>query len=286
MKIFEKRKDTITGQRKIYFCGVKVFSYSKKSQFIFDQDKFQKECKKKGKLNLGCGSLYHEDWVQLDFTSSNPAVYSYNLLNGIPCVDNSVEIVYHSHVLEHFSKNDAVTFMQECYRVLKPGGILRVAVPDLEIIVRTYLQKLESREIDDYNWIMLEMYDQSVRNVSGGDMLKYLQQEDISNIDFVLSRIGNEGEKIIENYKNLKTIKTESQKQNSSDIGKFRLGGEIHQWMYDKFSLEVLFKKVGFKDFTVQRASSSFIPNFNIYPFDILDNKIRKPDSIFVEGIK
>ena len=51
--------------------------------------------------------------------------------------------VYHSHLLEHLPREAALPFSQECYRVLKRGGIIRVAVPDLERIARLYLQTLD-----------------------------------------------------------------------------------------------------------------------------------------------
>ncbi|MCS7029371.1 MAG: methyltransferase domain-containing protein [Bacteroidia bacterium] len=87
-----------------------------------------------------------------------------------------VEVVYHSHVLEHFSKSDGKKFLQECYRVLKPNGIIRIDILDLERIVKEYLKNLElalqgnTQAQYKYEWIMLEMYDQAVRARSGGDM--------------------------------------------------------------------------------------------------------------------
>ena len=75
-------------------------------------------------LNLGCGSsfLTMSEWTNLDFTSSGESVIAHNLLNGIPYSDNYFDLVYHSHVLEHFSKDDGEAFIAECFRVLKPGG--------------------------------------------------------------------------------------------------------------------------------------------------------------------
>ncbi len=245
-------------------------------------DSFAKSCLRLGKLNLGCGTTFHPDWVQLDFFSDNPKIFIHNLLNGIPCDDNILDVVYHSHVLEHFQKEDAVAFMKECYRVLKPNGIVRVAVPDLEQIAKIYLEKLSERNENDYNWIMIEMYDQCVRNHSGGEMLKYFQQKSIPNLDFVFSRIGSEGEGLLKNCKTWRPPQNVSPHQ----IGEFRLGGEIHQWMYDRFSLELLLKATGFRDFKIQNANTSDIENYNDYGFDYVSEKVRKPESIFVEAKK
>jgi predicted SAM-dependent methyltransferase len=155
-------------------------------------------------LNLGCGTRYHKDWINVDFVSNSPSVMAYNLIKGIPFEDNSFDVVYHSNVIEHFSKEDAPKFLAECYRVLKPTGILRVAYPDLEEIVKQYLLKLQELKDnnyelkDDYEWIMLELFDQTVRNYSGGDMMKYFIKENIPNEKYVLSRCGVEVQKLIE----------------------------------------------------------------------------------------
>ncbi len=116
-------------------------------------------------LNLGCGQRFHPDWTNIDFSSTNEGVIAHNLNQGIPFPDNFFDVVYHSHVLEHFSKAEAELFLKECYRVLRPKGIIRVVVPDLENIAKTYLTALEKIDSGDYEWIanyewiLLEMFD-------------------------------------------------------------------------------------------------------------------------------
>ncbi|MDX2303670.1 MAG: methyltransferase domain-containing protein [Microscillaceae bacterium] len=272
-------------------------------------------------LNLGCGHRFHPTWTNVDFTSTAPGVIAHNLLSGIPFDNNSYDVVYHSHVLEHFSRQDGKHFIRECHRVLKPGGILRMAIPNLEQIARLYLQKLElaaqgdPQAAFDYEWIMLEMYDQTVRTQSGGDMAQYLFQESIPNEDFVYNRIGEEGRNIRRQFldrkqnssptqplprqsftrhlKNfLKKILTfYCQKPTAIElaqcqIGKFRLGGEVHLWMYDRYSLKKLLLESGFKDFIIQTAFESRISSWNEYELESKDGIIFKPDSLFVEVIK
>src|SRR3990172_11805010 len=124
-------------------------------------------------LNLGCGSRFHPDFINIDAVSFNPHVLAHDLNRGIPFPDHCFDAVYHSHVLEHFQKEKALEFLKECCRVLKVRGIIRVAVPDLEQIARTYLyafeKAMEQRDEwqHNYDWIMLELYDQAVRERPG-----------------------------------------------------------------------------------------------------------------------
>lgn len=267
-------------------------------------------------LNIGCGSFYStkDKWTNLDFSSKDEHVIEHNLLLGIPFVDESFDFVYHSHILEHFSKNDGVKLMHECFRVLNPGSVLRIAVPDLEQIIRNYLRLLEKGIQNpnddairaDYDWMLLEMYDQTVRNTAGGQMAKYLLQDKMINEDFVYERIGHEGKSMRENYlKNkdkfaprAKKIVKETLNAISkigglkkseavySDIGRFRLGGEIHQWMYDRYSLSHLLTTVGFKEIAIVNAFNSYLADWNEFELDGKDGKTRKPDSLFIEAKK
>ena len=247
-------------------------------------------------LNLGCGSHYKEGWTNVDFRSTGTGVIAHNLNNGIPFEDSSFDVVYHSHLLEHFPKKDAFKFIQECHRVLKDGGIIRVVVPDLEQIVRWYLKLLDESLGGDqeaqkrYDWIMLELFDQMVRNLTGGEMLKYWEINPMPAESFVIERCGSEVLNV------LKAIRGNGTKQgcnqsasniNAQQVGDFRLSGEIHQWMYDRYSLSKLMEQAGFDDIRVCRANESVIPDFNSYLLDINpDGSIRKPDSLFTEAKK
>ncbi|MDB6064819.1 MAG: Methyltransferase type 11 [Pedosphaera sp.] len=279
-------------------------------------------------LNLGCGRRFHQDWVNVDFESSNQSVRACNLLEGIPFKEGEFDAVYHSHVLEHFSKPDGKTFLCECYRVLKTGGVLRVAVPDLEQIVRHYLKCLDGALLGDadsalnYEWIMLEMYDQTVRNQSGGEMGKYFCRDKMDNEEFVYARLGQEAKLIRDSFlktkgasansghpmdrKSLlrqvfnpkrcwlmirkivfyKSMKELARSQGYAEIGRFRLGGEVHQWMYDRYSLGKLMKECGFSDMRVTTAFESRIAEWNRYELESKDGIVHKPDSLFMEARK
>jgi predicted SAM-dependent methyltransferase len=276
-------------------------------------------------LNLGCGSRFHTDWVNIDFSSTDKSVIAHNLIQGIPRPDRSFDVVYHSHVLEHFTKPQAQSFLQECYRVLKPGGTLRIAIPDLEQIAKTYLLALAQAQAgstewaENYNWIILEMLDQSVRHHAGGEMASYLTQPELPNQSFVIDRIGSEGKNLIEigNTHRTASIPTLSpidrwvkpiyrfiryphdrreillkrflgqSDYQALKIGQFRLSGEVHQWMYDRYSLAKLLELTGFQHIIQQTATASSIPNWTSFNLDTEpDGSIYKPDSLYMEAIK
>lgn len=62
--------------------------------------------------------------------------------------------------------------------------------------------------------------------------------------------------------------------------------GEIHQWMYDRYSLTELLSRFGGKSIKVTDAYTSSINNWSTYKLDATESGVRKPDSLFIEAIK
>ena len=75
-------------------------------------------------LNVGCGSHWHPKWTNIDLASASPEVQQCDLRRGIPFGAESFDAVYHSHVLEHLAPRDGRALLRECWRVLRPGGVL------------------------------------------------------------------------------------------------------------------------------------------------------------------
>lgn len=121
------------------------------------------------KVQVGCGLTAPEDWVNID-CSWNAWLAKWPLLRKclsamrilpeelgripwsrsivirdvrqpMPFRSDSVDALYASHIVEHFTQEEAKRFAVECFRVLKKGGILRVIVPDLLALVQTYLDR-------------------------------------------------------------------------------------------------------------------------------------------------
>lgn len=245
-------------------------------------------------LNLGCGACFHPEWVNVDFASGDPSVIQHDLRTPLPFGDRSCRVVYHSHVLEHFEKSFAPVFLRECHRVLVPGGVLRVVVPDLETIARLYLQNLDGALANDpqaarrHEWMQIELLDQLARERSGGEMLRYWKQNPMPAEKFVIQRMGREVLRFLEYFRSQPPAPAATaQPSDPAEVGKFRLSGEVHKWMYDRVSLRNLLESVGFGDVKVCAASESRIPEFARYGLDLhTDGTVRKPDSLFMEASK
>lgn len=93
---------------------------------------------KEVKLHLGCGRRYVPGFVHIDLADYPHIDYKSDVSDLSMFEDNSVDLIYACHVLEHFKRYEAERILGEWYRVLKPSGILRVAVPDFEAIVTVY----------------------------------------------------------------------------------------------------------------------------------------------------
>jgi predicted SAM-dependent methyltransferase len=117
------------------------------------------------KLNLGCGTQIIDDWLNVDYALGarltkipffkllnkqlklfnidwDNRVYIHNLTKKFPFKNESIDIIYCSHTLEHFTRETGLRFLQECHRVLKVGGIVRIVVPDLQCIVTNFNNKV------------------------------------------------------------------------------------------------------------------------------------------------
>jgi SAM-dependent methyltransferase len=91
------------------------------------------------KLHIGCGPCHLPGWVNLDI---HPAPVATNVLWGLPFVDGSARYVFLSHLLEHlFYPNDVQPFLDDIHRVLMPGGVVRIIVPDIEACIDAYQRR-------------------------------------------------------------------------------------------------------------------------------------------------
>ncbi|MDQ6671173.1 MAG: methyltransferase domain-containing protein [Chloroflexota bacterium] len=240
-------------------------------------------------LNLGCGTKMDWGWNNLDFSyytrlaprrrlarvlrgigvlsrhryqmvlSVDPDIISWDLRNGVPFPDRSFDVVYHSHVLEHIDYELAAGFIQECYRVLKTNGILRVVVPDLEQLVCAYVEStadINRGKIGAaarHAAVITNMFEQVVRRELAG------ASKQTPIVRAIERRVR----------------------------GDARRAGEAHRWMYDRHSLATLLAAAGFNDIRVENPSSSRVAGWPTFELDT-DNsgEAHMPGSLYVEALR
>lgn len=92
---------------------------------------------KKIKYHLGCGRRnFGKDWHHVD-AERYDHVQSYDIVH-LPCENNTVDLIYASHVLEYFNRSEARNVLKLWFDKLKPGGVLRLAVPNFRVIASLY----------------------------------------------------------------------------------------------------------------------------------------------------
>jgi predicted SAM-dependent methyltransferase len=92
------------------------------------------------RLNLGSADDHIPGWVGIDLLRPGRKLDLYwDLRRGLPFKRHSVDAIAAEHLFEHLTFDQGVALMRECLRVLAPGGVLRISVPDLERYVASYL---------------------------------------------------------------------------------------------------------------------------------------------------
>jgi predicted SAM-dependent methyltransferase len=87
------------------------------------------------KLHLGCGPHIFEGWKNVDLEPGSRGVKA-DLRKGLPWQGTeTVDYIFTEHFIEHLTRDDGQRFLDECYRVLRPRGVLRISTPDLNFLV-------------------------------------------------------------------------------------------------------------------------------------------------------
>ena len=204
----------------------------------------------KPKVNIGCGLVAGASFVNID-GSFNAVLANYprvavilercrivhpkwrkwprgiryhDLRRELPFATSSVSAVYASHVLEHLTRADAINLVKEMRRVLCSGGVVRVIVPDLEALIRTYLEGIDKGMDEDPG-----------RSGSGevaGD--EFLERSGLGRIE-------------------------ESPVWTPTGLYRRLTDYHYHKWMYDRHSMYVLLNRNGFEDIAEVRPLESRI---------------------------
>ena len=203
------------------------------------------------RLNIGCGLRTHPNWINLDGSwnarlAKHPTlrktlasiglmaqdkaqipwsrdIFVHNIRKPLPFPEGSADAVYASHVLEHLYREEGQQLIRDCFRVLAPGGVIRIVVPDVNAIVREYQGERPFGELAERE-----------RNLPPADLLneRLLMRWPSPQKRHFLYRI----------YESLEDFHT-------------------HKWMYDAQSLASLLTSAGFADVAAKTYGDSLISN-------------------------
>lgn len=136
MSIIKKIIKRIINEVGILFKIYEALSYAKHRKLVENARK-----KKDLRLHLGSGRKLLNGWLNIDMKIGS-GILTMKLPEGLQRFDdNSVRYIYTSHFLEHLEyPKAALDFVRECYRLLTPGGVLRIIVPGIEKIIGAYVQ--------------------------------------------------------------------------------------------------------------------------------------------------
>jgi predicted SAM-dependent methyltransferase len=264
-------------------------------------------------LNLACGSKVSRqgEWTNVDFESPEDQVIEMNILRGLKFSNASFDVVYSAQFIEHLTLDEAEHVLKDVARVMKPGGIIRLVTPDLEELTRAYLTLLDQLKAKSdpivngrYDWIKLEIFDQIVRDCSGGDWQRFLATCNKDTRNFIIARLGYSVSAMLapqEVARQRLTLDALLRKfhriprrvwkmmtnlfaTDSMRVGRFRRSGEVHRYMHDIYSLSRTLEEAGFHSIQRVDALKSEIPNWERYELDVVGGEVDGPLCLYVEA--
>ena len=96
------------------------------------------------KLHVGCGNVKLLGWLNIDVEPSADLVI--DVREGLPFHDNSVGFIYNEHFFEHLTYEEGEKALREFWRCLNKGGVLRIATPDLDVLIQKYNRGFKNQD--------------------------------------------------------------------------------------------------------------------------------------------
>lgn len=92
----------------------------------------------KVQLHLGCGDHVLKGWINSDCDPQSDDIFPLDATKLFPFIDNQFDYVFSEHMIEHMTFPQGLRMLNECHRVLKSGGKMRIATPDLRFLIDLY----------------------------------------------------------------------------------------------------------------------------------------------------
>ncbi len=105
------------------------------------------------KLQIGAGTNLREGWLNTNYFPWQNNVLHLNAAQTFPFADNSFDYIFSEHMIEHIDYNEGLMMLSECFRVLKPGGRIRLSTPDFQFLMALYTQEHNSTQQTYLQWM-------------------------------------------------------------------------------------------------------------------------------------
>jgi predicted SAM-dependent methyltransferase len=143
-------------------------------------------------VNIGAGPLGRDGWINIDGWMNPGITFVHDCRHGIPLANNAARAIYAEHFLEHIDYiEDVPVFLHECLRILEPGGVLRIIVPDAEKYLDAYAtpgwDKMRLLQKEP-SFTKMEIVNEIFRGGGCGILHRYAY--DFETIDKVLTKAG------------------------------------------------------------------------------------------------
>ncbi|MGB5189771.1 class I SAM-dependent methyltransferase [Robiginitalea sp.] len=167
----------------------------------------------KPKLQIGCGNNFHEGWLNTDrYPSSDQAAFL-DASKVFPFKDETFDFIYSEHIFEHLTFKESSTMISECWRVLKPNGVMRLATPSADFLFDMYRNPDNPKYREYLEWSSKAFCT---------DMEKLLEGKSENLEIYVINNFYRAwGHKVIHNFNSLKELVL---KLNFSDVQKKEVG--------------------------------------------------------------
>ncbi len=132
------------------------------------------------KLHLGCGwRNFGREWIHID--GGDYPHLDFQDITKLQFQNNSVDVIYSSHTIEYFDREEIKMILSEWKRTLKDGGILRLAVPDFEKLIMVY------KTTKDLNRILGPLFG---KMPMGSETIYHKTTYDFSSLKSLLEEVG------------------------------------------------------------------------------------------------
>jgi SAM-dependent methyltransferase len=205
----------------------------------------------------------------------------------LPFADKSYDAVYARRIIEHLAPDEALSFAGEIRRVLAPGGIVRLSVPDIEALARAYLDTAEqarrtssSEALQSVRHARMMLIDQYVRRVPGGALAREIAAKTMPAATLRAAfgdALGINGAAVAGTSPPLAPPLRQTLKERLRLLAGQRwvhethASREAHLGVYDRLSLPDLLGAAGFGSFRVVNAASSSIDLWDRWKLDVSD---------------